>query len=167
MDAKMDHGPILAQETLTITPDETTSSLEDRTGRIGIPLLIKVLNEWFEGTITPQAQTHNLATYTQMLNKESGKIDWAKNAQEIDAMVRALNPWPGTWTEWHGKRIKILRTQITQPSPQEQKSTDTFFTIDDCLFASCGNGEYLEILELQPEGKNAMSGASFIHGYLV
>lgn len=140
MDEKMDHGPILAQEELDMDPNETTASLEDKTAQIGIPLLMQTLKKWFEGTITPVAQNHSQATYTRLLKKESGKIDWSKNAVEIDCMIRALNPWPGTWTEWHGKRVKILKAHLNEQNA-------------------------LIIDELQPEGKKVMGREAFINGY--
>ncbi|MBI4599917.1 methionyl-tRNA formyltransferase [Candidatus Uhrbacteria bacterium] len=166
MDEKMDHGPILAQETFSLAGDETTESLAAKTADIGIPLLIKTVHIWTDGRGVPREQEHDRATYTRLLKKESGKIDWSKSAKEIYAMMRALNPWPGTWTEWRGRRIKILLAQPTQPSSRNAKKENIFFADGDRLLASCGNDEYLEINKLQVEGKNVVTGAAFIHGYL-
>ncbi len=166
MDEKMDHGPILAQEKIPVSPVETTPSLENKTAQIGIPLLTKALSQWFDGKITAQEQDHDQATYTRLLRKESGRIDWSKSYEEIERMIRALNPWPGTWTEWRSKRIKILETQPVQSTIQQDSLKDIFFADDDHLLVRCGTDEYLEITKLQPEGKNPMSGSSFIHGYL-
>lgn len=140
MDVKMDHGQILAQEECRIAQDETMQSLEDKTATIGMPLLITAIEKWFAGIISPKEQNHEHATYTRLLKKESGKIDWSKSSAEIERMVRALNPWPGTWTEWNGKRIKILKAHL---------DTHNALVID----------------ELQPEGKNPMGRESFINGY--
>lgn len=140
MDEKMDHGPILAQKECAITPYETTPSLEDKTAEIGIPLLIATIEKWFAGIGTPAVQDHSQATYSRLLKKDSGRIDWSKSAIETERMVRALNPWPGTWTEWNDKRIKILRAHID-------------------------NTGSLIIDELQPEGKKVMSATTFRNGY--
>ncbi|MBI4253274.1 methionyl-tRNA formyltransferase [Candidatus Uhrbacteria bacterium] len=140
MDEKMDHGPILSQEGVDVAPDETTKSLEDKTAAIGIPLLIGTLTRWFAGTVTPAEQHHDQATYTRLLKKESGRIDWSKCPVEIDRMIRALNPWPGAWTEWHGKRIKILKAHLDEQND-------------------------LIVDELQPEGKKSMDAKTFRNGY--
>ncbi len=166
MDEKMDHGPILSQATVPLDARETYETLCTKTIAVGVPLFIKTINEWVEEKITPQGQDHALATYTKLLKKESGKIGWSKPASEIDAMVRALNPWPGTWTQWHGKRIKILETTPSQNTPQGSKVDDMFFADGKHLFAVCKSGESLEITKLQMEGKNAVTGTAFVHGYL-
>ncbi|MEK7122778.1 MAG: hypothetical protein AAB855_02880, partial [Patescibacteria group bacterium] len=119
---------------------ETTASLEDKTAQIGITLLIESINRWTSEKITPQEQRHDQATYTRLLKKESGKIDWSKSDQEIEHMIRALNPWPGTWTEWNGKRVKVLHAHLD----------DGRLVID----------------ELQPEGKKPMDARTFMNGYL-
>jgi len=165
VDHKMDHGPILAQEILPIDPRETYDSLCKKTIAVGAPLLIKTIHSWIDDNITPQKQDHALATYTKLLKKESGRIDWSKTAREIDAMVRALNPWPGTWTEWHGKRVKIVAVLPTKFFAQK-KGNDIFFANGKHLLVQCGNSQYLEITKIQMEGKNAVSGTAFIHGYL-
>ena len=139
MDQKMDHGPILAQEKIALAPDETMLSLEGKTASIGIPLLIQSIRRWTENKCESREQDHTKATYTRLLKKESGKIDWSKNNAEIERMIRALNPWPGTWTEWHGMRIKILRAHLENNA--------------------------LVIDELQPEGKKPMSAEHFKNGY--
>lgn len=140
MDAKMDHGPIVAQEECAITSYETTLSLEDKTAEIGIPLLITTIEKWLAETGTLVVQNHSQATYSRLLKKDSGRIDWSKSAREIERMIRALEPWPGTWTEWQCKRIKILKAHLNE---------------QDALI----------IDELQPEGKKVMSAATFRNGY--
>lgn len=141
MDAKMDHGPVLAQKECLVAPDDTTQSLENKTAAIGIPLLIETIEKCLAGTLSPIEQNHEQATYTRLLKKESGKIDWSKSAVEIERMVRALTPWPGAWTEWNGKRIKILRARLDK---------NGMFVID----------------ELQTEGKKAMDAKTFVNGYV-
>lgn len=141
MDAKMDHGPILSQKECLTAHGETTQSLENKTAAIGIPLLIETIEKWFSGTLSSIEQNHKLATYTRLLKKESGKIDWSNSPAEIERMIRALNPWPGTWTEWNGKRIKILSARLDD---------DNALIID----------------ELQPEGKQSMDAKEFINGYI-
>lgn len=140
MDEKMDHGPILAQEEVDVMSDETTPSLENKTANVGIPLLIQTIHQWTHNEITPREQEHEKATYTRLLNNEMGRIDWSEDDKKIEQLIRALNPWPGTGTEWKGKHVKILRAHLK----------DGALVID----------------ELQPEGKKPMDKESFVNGYI-
>lgn len=165
MDEKMDHGPILTQEAVPLDEGETLPSLQKKAIDIGVPLLIDTIGQWIQKKISAREQDHSQATYTKLLKKDSGKIDWSKSAIEIDRMVRALNPWPGTWTQWNGKRIKILRAHVVENSAF--KKIDGLFLLNDdrsILAVPCLD-EALAIDELQIEGKNPQTGKDFIHGH--
>ena len=114
MDEKVDHGPILAQEEFVIPEDMRHEELHAKLGEIGGELLVKTLPLWLEGKIEPKEQDHTKATYTKKLTREDGRIDWKKPAEYIERQVRALNPWPGTFTTFEGKRLKILKAHIEQ-----------------------------------------------------
>ncbi len=107
LDDKMDHGPILAQEKITLDATETAEVVHDKLSALGAELLIKILPDYSAGRTVPKPQDEKAATYTEKLTKEDGKIDWTKPAEEIHAHVRAMNPWPGAWTEWKGKKLII------------------------------------------------------------
>lgn len=113
-DEKMDHGPILAQQKLEYMNSRPTyQELHDALAELGGTLLAHTLPAWVAGNITPKEQNHTQATYTKLFTKEDGHIDWTKPALEIGRMVRALNPWPGTWSMFgsptsDSKRVKIL-----------------------------------------------------------
>ncbi|MHB8831187.1 MAG: methionyl-tRNA formyltransferase [Patescibacteria group bacterium] len=162
MDAEMDHGDILAQKEIEIGPEETGGELHDRLSQLGANTLPDVLAGYLDGKITPQPQDHSLATYCKLLSREDGKLDWTKTAKEIERLVRAYNPWPGTWTEWDGKRIKILKTSLSDL--MNPKSPGEPHVQDDRLVTVAGDGKALEILELQPEGKRVMTAKEFIVG---
>jgi methionyl-tRNA formyltransferase len=139
MDAQIDHGPILAQKETIIGPNETYSQLHDRLAALGAELLIDTLPDWIAGRIELREQDHKLAIYTKILTREDGKIDWRKSDEEIERQIRAFNPWPGTYTIWQKKRIKILKGMME-------------------------NGK-LRIMEVQPEGKKSMSFEAFLRGH--
>ncbi len=163
MDEKMDHGPILAQETLSLEDRETMESLIQKTTKLGKKLLIDTIREIEQGTIHSQEQDHAQATFTRLLKKEMGHIDWNRSAEEIDRQIRALNPWPGTWTEWQGKKVKIYTA-----TPEEEiieQTIGVFFNNNGRLFIQCGKGQ-LAIQTLQVEGKNIISSEEFLRGYL-
>jgi methionyl-tRNA formyltransferase len=134
---------------------------------LGAELLIRVLPQWLSGAIKPIQQDGSLATYTKILAKEDGKIDWKKSAKEIDRQIRAFEDWPGTWTEWptDGRKIKIkiIKAEVLEggtPSAPGKVSV----TKDGEMMVACNQGS-LKISEMQLEGKNKTTGKEFLRGY--
>ncbi len=165
IDALMDHGPILVQATEKIHHDDIGDTLHDRLAELGGQALPDALAGYLDGTITSQEQNHELATPCKTLNRDDGKIDWTKSAEEIERLIRAYNPWPGTWTEWNGKRLKIAKAVITTITTNQEENTFGIFISDDRrLIAHCGNNTVLELLEIQPEGKQLMTGQELLNG---
>ena len=164
MDAKMDHGPILAQEKISMDPSETTATLREKTTVLGTKLLIQVIGHIAANTASSREQDHTQATFTRLMTRDTGKIDWSRSSHQIDCQIRALNPWPGTWTEWQGKRIKILQAQPLQALADDQE-IGAFFEHSNSLIIQCGTGQ-LDIEKLQIEGKGPISGSDFVKGYL-
>lgn len=173
MDEEVDHGPILAQSSVAILPDDTSETLEKKLCREGARLLLETLPSWSQGNITPRRQDHAKATYTHLLTKENGAIDWSFPAVDIARRIRAFTPWPGTHTFWNengGRRITIVRAipDSSAKTPENPIDTDqepgSVFSKEKRLLVAAGNGA-LEVLELQLEGKRAMNGKEFLNGY--
>ena len=139
LDEEMDHGPILANGGLPIADSDTYESLSQKLAKIGAELLIKIIPEYISGKIKPIEQKHAEATYTKIIKKEDGKIDWSKSAIEIERMTRAFYPWPAAWTIWNGKILKILEAEV--------------------------RGGSLAIKKLQLEGGKILSIEEFINGH--
>ncbi len=99
LEAGQDTGPILAQEKFEVAADETPATYYDKGFRIGTALLMKVLPDYLEGKLIAHHQDHYQATNTPLLSRDNGKIDWTQSVEQIERMVRAFTPWPGTWTE--------------------------------------------------------------------
>jgi len=177
LDAEMDHGPVIAQVETAIGSDETGGQLHDRLAELGAATLPDSLDDYLQGKIKPQEQDYTAATACKILTRNDGRIDWQKPAQEINRLVRAFNPWPGTWTEWDGKRIKILKTTKNPSTPLGAgeelgtKNIDTSnslgqpFVFQVRLLVKCGDDQLLEILELQPEGKKPMASKEYLAGH--
>ncbi len=163
MDALMDHGPIIAQATTPILADDTGESLHDRLALLGAQKLPDVLDQFAQGKLKAVEQDHAMATTCKLLKRDDGKIDWTKSAQEIERLIRAYNPWPSAWTTLKQKRIKILKTQVLEvlTSP---RSPGEMYAQEGKLMVNCGDNKALEILELQPEGKKAMTAKQFLAG---
>ena len=139
MDEKMDHGPIMSQDKYIIPCGETIENLHDNMADLGAKLLINTIPEYLLGNLKPKEQDHNLATYCGKINKDLGIVDIVNNNPEItEKKIRALNPWPGVWTNYKNKRIKLLKSHIQ----------DNQLIID----------------QVQPEGKKPMSWQEFLNG---
>lgn len=113
MDEGLDTGAMLLKGEVPITPDTTAQTLHDAMADVGGDLLLKALDAIEGGTLKAEKQDEEASTFAPMLTKEDGKIDWSKSGAEIDCQVRALNPWPGTYTfKRDGKRLKILKGHV-------------------------------------------------------
>jgi methionyl-tRNA formyltransferase len=156
---KMDEGDILSQAESEINNDETFPSLHDKLSILGTHLLIDTLPNYISGEIKSQKQDDSQASYCQLISKEDGKIEWNKSAEEIERQVRALNPWPGTWTIWGNKKLKIISADISDVQDVRESGH-----VDNDLVVKCGK-EGLKLKELQLEGKKVMTAKEFLNGY--
>ncbi|KAA0205517.1 methionyl-tRNA formyltransferase [Candidatus Uhrbacteria bacterium] len=161
MDAKMDHGPILAMAAEPIREDDTTATLTPRLADLGASLLLAVLPGYLEGSIKPIEQDHDKATFVKLLSREDGKLEPTKPAVELERLVRAMDPWPGTYLEYGGKRLKILKAVL---GPMTDRQPGTLYMESAELRLACVGGTSLTLLTVQPEGKPPMEGAAFARG---
>lgn len=166
MDEQVDHGPVVISA--EYGPDISKIGrieLTEKLAELGAEILIKTLPQWFAGEIKPVAQDEALATYTKILDKEDGKINWEKPAEEIEKQIRAFEGWPGSWGFWPGenKRIKILRAEILKDAVSGSPGEVSSMPGGEMLISTGRGG--LRINELQLEGKNKTSGKEFLRGY--
>jgi len=163
LDKDMDTGPLLAQQQVPVSPEDTTGSLTAKLAQLGDQLLMQTLPLWLEGKLTPQPQDNEKATYSKLITKEEGKMDWQRPAIELWRKVRAFQPWPGCYTTWQGRLLKIMET-IPLPGGGEPGRV---IAIEETQGAPVGvqAGEgVLGLLQLQLEGKRAMSAEEFVRG---
>jgi methionyl-tRNA formyltransferase len=164
LDEGMDAGPILAQKSSPIGANENTEELTERLFAIGAQLLIDTLPDWSEGTINAKPQDDSKATITSLLERSDGEIDWSRPADEIARKVRAFQPWPGTFTSWNGKTLKIIEAESTDFSASGASPGDVVISDDPSPAIVTGDG-LLKIGRLQLEGKRAIAASEFIQGY--
>ncbi len=162
LDAYMDHGSIIRQIEEPIHADDIGSTLHDRLAESSGKYLPDILSDFLDGKIQPREQDHTAATYCQTLAREDGKLDFTKTATQLERLIRAYNPWPGTWMDFDGQRLKIISARIG--AEDNAKSAGQKFSRDNTPCLACANGTILEITQLQPEGKSAMTGAEFLRG---
>src|SRR3989344_2491609 len=167
VDEEMDNGPTLANSQWPIADSDTYESLSQKLAVLGAELLIKILPDYISGKIKPVLQEHEKPTYTKIIKKENGKIDWTKGAVEIERMVRAYYPWPTAWTIWRIKnlelRIKVLEAEVLENN-ENYKTGEVFLTSKNELAVKCGNGNLL-IKKLQLEGGKILTAKEFLNGH--
>lgn len=164
MDRGMDTGPVLLEERVAIGPEETADDLAKRLSATGAQLLAKTIALLAEGGIKPIPQDEKGATYAAILKKEDGRINWAKSAEEVKNLIRGVYPWPGAFTLWKGKILKVHNGAVLPGSPGAPYGT--IVSVKDGIGVACGSGVF-KITELQPENKKRMSSEDFIKGYRI
>ncbi|HLT76147.1 MAG TPA: methionyl-tRNA formyltransferase [Ferrovibrio sp.] len=158
MDEGLDTGPVLDCERVAITPRMTISELHDELSAKGAALIVRAVHAYAEGRIAPRPQPAEGVTYAAKLGRDEGRIDWTRSAAEIDRMVRALNPGPGTHFELNGERIKLLAAE-----PVDARGAPGTL-LDDAGLVACGDGA-LRLLKLQRAGKAALDIDAFLRGF--
>ncbi len=163
IDEGMDTGPLLAQESFTLSDKDTYESLERRVHDTAPQLLVTTLKQYLNGDISPTPQSADGVTITRLLNRDDGHIDWSLSATNIDRLVRAYQPWPGTWSMLQkDQRIKILSSS---PAPAcSNVAPGTLHAYDESLHVTTKDG-CLHVSEMQVEGKQKTSGKEFLLGY--
>ena len=164
----LDTGPILLQRTIEIGPDQTAADLFPVLANAGAPLLVETLAGLADGTLQPQPQNQEGATYAPPLDREDGRIDFAaRSATELHNRWRGFQPWPGAFTALHGKKLIVHRMAVVHESFAQQLGVAAPGSIrieNHRLFASCAGDTWLELKEVQLEGKKRLEAAEFLRG---
>jgi methionyl-tRNA formyltransferase len=170
LDEGMDTGPVLAQsKPIRLLGTERGAELQRTLFKEGTKLLPGALHGLQAGSITPQPQDDTLATVTSLIERGDGEINWSASAEQIDRMVRAYDPWPGTFTIWNGKGLKILEVALVRGSPfgteasSRLGSAGSVSVTEGRLVVATSHG-ILEILRLQLEGRQVVPAADFLRG---
>ncbi|HWQ12687.1 MAG TPA: methionyl-tRNA formyltransferase [Roseiflexaceae bacterium] len=165
--AKMDAGPILAQRRVPLAPDARTGPLTAQLFALGAELLVEVLPPYAAGTLVPAPQDHERATYTALLRKEDGAIDWSAPAAHIERMTRAYDPWPGAQTTWRGQPLKIIAARVVTATAagaeRGEAAPGTLLDGPGGPLVVTGAG-LLELLTVQPAGKRPMDAHAWRRG---
>jgi methionyl-tRNA formyltransferase len=167
LDEGIDTGPVLSRRSIPIVEDDTTGSLTIKLAELGARALTEALPLWIAGKITPEPQDGTRASHTRMLTKEDGKIRWDLPAAVLARQVRAYTPWPGSYTNWRGKLLKI---HAARPLSVETEGTapGTVVVREEAghrvLAVATGSGLLL-VRQLQLEGKKATTAEEFLRGY--
>lgn len=160
MDAGLDTGAMLTKAALPILPTDTGASLHDKMAQLGADLLIETLPRYLNGDITPEPQDDALATFASQIEKHEGQLNWQQPAIALERQIRAYTPWPGTFTHWEGKQLKIHTAQVVDSNAPSGQ----VILKGNQVLVGTGDG-LLELLDVQLEGKKRVSVADFVRGY--
>jgi len=166
LDAGMDTGPILLTAETPIEQEDTTGTLHDRLSRMGADLLRKTLDGLEKGQITPRSQDHSQATYAPKIDKEAGRINWDHPARKLFNLLRAFDPWPGAFTFWKGRILKLFRPcfpEEMEKDVREAPGTITRVGAEE-LYIATSRGD-LSVRELQLANRPRMGVAEFLRGH--
>ncbi len=164
LDEGLDTGDILLQKETAIQPEDTAVTLAPRLASLGADLLLETLNGLEQGSISPVPQDHSRATLAPILKKEDGLVDFTRTAAEIYNRLRGFQPWPGAYTLFKGKNLKIVAARPAQE--QSMIPAGEMRVTGDALLVGCGAETALQLLQVQPEGKKAITARDFTSGYL-
>ena len=167
IDEKIDTGSILLQQKCPIEERETVETLHDKLMEMGSALVVKTVQELENGTIAPQPQDASALTETTAtapkLNKTNCRIDWSKTAEECDALVRGLSPYPAALATMQTGSGETIEMKIFASEVSDKKGSKAIIT-DKAIFVPCSD-KMLEITSLQPAGKKRMGAVDFINGH--
>jgi len=160
MDVGLDTGDMLLKRTTAITPEDDASSLHDRLSLLGAATMAETLDLLLAGKLQPEKQDDSLSCYAPMLKKELGEINWNAPTLNIVNLVRGITPWPGAYTKFDGKTVKLhkVRAGSGRGTPGEILSAGKAG-----IEAASGDGSII-IEELQLEGKKRLPAAEFLAG---
>lgn len=162
MDIGLDTGDMLLIEKCEITADDTSGSIYQKLQKIGPTALLTAVEDIAAGNITPEKQDDSQATYAHKLTKQEANIDWQQSASVIERQIRGYQPWPVAYTSFADNVVKVWQAEVVNEA--HNKAPGTILSADkNGIIIATGDGS-LNITQLQPPGKKAMSAADFING---
>ena len=172
MNEKVDAGDIIFQEKIDIFPDETCGELYYRLSALSADSLPKLLKKVKSGKIEGIPQDIKLVTFARKMNKEDGKIDWSDKGEKVYNLIRGTIPYPGAFTYYHGRKLKITRTRFLEDYQDEAdtgspKPGRVVKIEKDAILISTGDKGIIKILKLIPAGSKELIANQFVNGYKI
>lgn len=164
MEEGLDTGDIIYQKEVEIKNNYNAGDLHDELAKSGAELLTKTVLDLKEYDVPTTPQDESKSSYTGQLSKEDGLIDWEKSSQDIYYFVKAMNPWPGSFTYLDGKLLKIFEAEILDNNTDMEPGSVVNADPDFGLLVQTGDG-VIKINRLQLAGKKKMSSSDFLRGY--
>ena len=163
---EMDSGNILAQDRIALVGNETTAALSEKLAEMGAGLFVGAIDSVEKGVVKEYAQIEEEASYCRIIKKDDGLIDWGKNAEQIERIIRAYNPWPQAFTNYNGLRLAILSGGVFPEKKvfSSARNGEVVGVDKSCgIVVKTGQGMlYIEKLQLQSKKPNDWQ--SFLNG---
>ena len=166
LNARVDTGDILLQQSVAIDPEETAGELEGRLQELGADLLVRSVDGLERGTLQPRPQPRTGVSWAPKVGKEDGRIDWNQPAEVVRNHIRGTNPVPGAFTEWGRGLLKVHRVRKLDSGLKGEPGTVLSADPHQGPVVRAGEGALL-LAEVQPQGKSRMEGRDFVRGYQV
>lgn len=163
MDEGLDTGDMLIRREVDILPDMTAGELFDILAPVGAEVLIETLEKIENGTIKRVPQDNAAATYAPIMDKSTGKIDFAKTAEQVHNLVRGTEPWPGAYCIMGNQTLKICKTKVLKQDFFARPGEVIFADRKSGIVIACAENA-IEVLELQLQGKKRLSAKDFLNG---
>ena len=160
----IDTGSILMQEKIPILQNDTTGLMWDKLANLSASMLIKTVEGISNHSLNPLIQDHSMASPAPKIKKDETKINWQDSAESIHNQIRAFSPFPGAFTNYHGKRIKLFSSSVSSEELTNDITPGNIVISNDGLKVQC-NTDMINIDEVQIEGKRRMYVKDFISGY--
>ena len=158
MEPSLDTGPILAMERVPISAASTAASLHDALAGLAAGMVGPAIDDLASGRATPRPQPEEGVTYAPKIDKSEARLDWTRPAAFLERQLRALNPWPGCWTDVEGERLLVLAGELAAGGGHPGE------VLDDRLTIACGEGA-LRLTRLQRPGGKPMAADAFLRGF--
>jgi methionyl-tRNA formyltransferase len=165
LDEGLDTGDILLQREMALAPSMTAVDVFPLLAEMGADLMMETLRGLDAGTIVPRKQDEAKATLAPILTREDGRMDFARPAMTLYNRWRGFQPWPGAWTMLGGKKLAVHRMLPTEVRGARDHPPGELLVEQGTMFAACGDSTWLELVEVQPEGKRRMSAGEFLRGH--
>ena len=165
LDEGLDTGDILLQREMALAPSMTAMDVFPLLAEMGADLMMETLRGLDAGTITPRKQDESKATLAPILTRDNGRMDFALPAMTLYNRWRGFQPWPGAWTMLEGKKLAVHRMLPTEVRGTMSRPPGELLVEQGTMFAACGDGTWLELVEVQPEGKRKMTAEEFLRGH--
>lgn len=163
MNEGMDKGDIISSKSIPIEDNDTAESLHDKLSILGRDLLNETLPSIIDGTNSRIKQDESQATYGFNITREDERINYDKTSRQIYNQIRGLNSWPGAYTTYEGRILKVWESRIGNNYDQTKSIGEIIAVYDDGFGVKAADGEIV-FTKVQPEGKKAMDAISFVNG---
>ena len=167
LDEGLDTGDILLQRELPLAPNMTSEDVFPLLSEMGADLMMETLRGLEAGSITPRKQDEHRASHAPILTREDGRMDFTLPAMALFNRWRGFQPWPGAWTALNGKKLAVHRLLPTELLSTHATEAGELVIQQGTMFAACGHNTWLELIEVQPEGKRRMTAGEFLRGHAV